>query len=91
MRATRPSTDTSVALADVVVVVEATQRGGTRITADCSLDYGRPVLVVPGSHRGLQLDAESAVDGRREPLDREDSLGCVDRGMPVGAVVERAG
>ena len=39
------------ALADVVVVVEATLRGGARITADYGLEYGRPVLVVPGSRR----------------------------------------
>jgi predicted Rossmann fold nucleotide-binding protein DprA/Smf involved in DNA uptake len=32
----------------VVVVVEATLRGGARITADYGLEYGRPVLVVPG-------------------------------------------
>jgi DNA recombination-mediator protein A len=44
----RGSTDTSVALADVVVVVEATLRGGARITADYGLEYGRPVLVVAG-------------------------------------------
>jgi DNA processing protein len=39
------------ALADVVVVVEATTTGGARITANCAADYGRPVFAVPGSRR----------------------------------------
>src|SRR5207245_8489766 len=39
------------ALADVVVVVEATLKGGSRITAERALDYGRPLLAMPGSRR----------------------------------------
>jgi len=38
-------------LADVVVVVEATERGGARITADRAIDYGRQVFAMPGSRR----------------------------------------
>ncbi|MCU1429213.1 MAG: protecting protein DprA [Actinomycetia bacterium] len=39
------------ALSDVVVIVEATLKGGARHTADAALDYGRPVLAIPGSRR----------------------------------------
>jgi len=39
------------ALADAVVVIEATARGGARITAEHGAEYGRPVLAVPGSRR----------------------------------------
>ncbi len=36
------------ALADVVVVVEATMKGGARITAERAVEYDRPVLAMPG-------------------------------------------
>jgi DNA processing protein len=36
------------ALGDVTVVVEAAQRSGTLITADCAADLGRDVAAVPG-------------------------------------------
>ncbi len=39
------------ALADVVVVVEAATTGGALHTARWALDYGRPLLVPPGSRR----------------------------------------
>ena len=38
-------------LADVVVVVEATETGGARITAKFATDYGRDVCAYPGSRR----------------------------------------
>ena len=39
------------ALADVVVVVEATESGGARITANFATEYGRDVGAYPGSRR----------------------------------------
>jgi DNA processing protein len=39
------------ALAQVTVVVEATVKGGARITADHALTYGRTVMAYPGSRR----------------------------------------
>jgi DNA processing protein len=64
------------ALADVVVVVEATKRGGARITADYGLEYGRPVLVVPGSRRNPAAEGCNALlaDGAQPLLDPDDVL-----------------
>ena len=57
------------ALADVVVVVEATARGGARITAERAVEYGRPVLAMPGSRRNPAAEGTNALiaDGA-EPL-----------------------
>lgn len=64
------------ALADVVVVVEATLRGGARITAEYGLEYGRPVLVVPGSRRNPSAEGCNALlaDGAQPLLDPDDVL-----------------
>jgi len=64
------------ALADVVVVVEATRRGGARITADYGLEYDRPVLVVPGSRRNPSAEGCNALlaDGAQPLLEPDDVL-----------------
>lgn len=57
-------------LADIVVVVEATQTGGARITAQCAIEYGRDLCAYPGSRRNpsargsneLLRDAHVVVD-----------------------------
>lgn len=73
------------ALADVVCVVEATLSGGTRITADRALDYGRPVLAMPGSRRNPAAAGCNALlaDGALPLLDPTDVL--VALGMTPGA------
>lgn len=64
------------ALADVVVVVEATLRGGSRITAERALDYGRPVFAIPGSRRNPAAAGCNALlaDGAHPLLDPSDIL-----------------
>jgi DNA processing protein len=62
------------ALADVVVVVEATLRGGARITAEYGAQYGRPVFAVPGSRRNASAEGTNALlaDGAEVLLDWSD-------------------
>jgi len=73
------------ALADVVVVVEATLKGGSRITAERALDYGRPVLAIPGSRRNPAAAGCNALlaDGAQPLLDPSDVL--VALGLTPGA------
>ena len=73
------------ALADVVVVVEATLSGGSRITAERALDYGRPVLAMPGSRRNPAAAGCNALlaDGAQPLLDPSDVL--VALGITTGA------
>jgi DNA processing protein len=63
-------------LADVVVVVEATLRGGARITAERAMEYGRPVLAMPGSRRNPAAEGTNALiaDGAHPLLDPSDVL-----------------
>jgi DNA processing protein len=72
------------ALADVVVVVEATAKGGARITAEQAIDYDRPVLAVPGSRRNEAATGcnELIRDGAMPLLDPSDVL--VALGMTPG-------
>ena len=63
-------------VADVVVLIEATATGGARITADFALEYGRSVLVVPGSRRNPAAAGCNALlaDGAHPLLDPADVL-----------------
>ncbi len=73
------------ALADVVIVVEATLKGGSRITAERALDYGRPVFAMPGSRRNPAAAGCNALlgDGAQPLLDPSDVLLAL--GMTPGA------
>jgi DNA processing protein len=68
------------ALADVTIVVEATQRGGARITARHALDYGRSVLAVPGSRRNPSARGcnELLAEGAQPLLDPADIAVALD-------------
>lgn len=77
------------ALADVVVVVEATAAGGARITAEYAAQYGRPVLAAPGSRRNPAAAGCNALlaDGAYpllEPSDVLVALGLVAGGRGAG-------
>jgi DNA processing protein len=62
------------ALSDVTIVVEATARGGARITAQHALEYGRGVLAVPGSRRNPAARGcnELLAEGAQPLLDPAD-------------------
>ena len=64
------------ALAEVVVVVEATLQGGARITAQFALEYGRTVLAVPGSRRNAAAAGTNALiaDGAHPLVEWSDVL-----------------
>ncbi len=70
------------ALADVVVVIEATVKGGARITADRAADYGVPVFAIPGSLRNASAAGcnELIADGAHPLLDPGDLLIALGRG-----------
>ena len=64
------------ALASVTVVVEATLRGGARITAERALEYGRTVMAYPGSRRNPAAAGTNQLvyDGAGVVLDPSDVL-----------------
>jgi DNA processing protein len=71
------------ALADAVVVVEATASGGARITANDAARFGRDVYALPGSRRNPAAAGCNALllDGAKALLDPSDvlfALGCGD-------------
>ena len=63
-------------LAEVVVVVEATLKGGARITAERALEYGRTVMAYPGSRRNPSAAGTNALlyDGAGVVLEPSDVL-----------------
>ena len=68
------------ALADAVVVVEATPKGGTRSTVDRALEYARPVLAIPGSRRNPAAAGCNALlaEGATPLLEPTDVLVALD-------------
>jgi DNA processing protein len=70
------------ALADIVVVLEATASGGARITAEYAAKYGRTVFAQPGSRRNPAAAGCNALigDGAEALLDPGDLLIALGRG-----------
>jgi DNA processing protein len=73
------------ALADAVVVVEATSTGGARITANDAARFGRDVYALPGSRRNPAAAGCNALllDGAKPLLDPADVLFALGRGGTV--------
>lgn len=63
-------------LAQVTVVIEATLKGGARITAEHALEYGRTVMAYPGSRRNAAAAGTNRLiyDGATVVLDPSDVL-----------------
>ena len=70
------------ALADAVVVVEATSSGGARITANDAARFGRDVYALPGSRRNPAAAGCNALllDGAKPLLEPADVLFAIGRG-----------
>jgi DNA processing protein len=70
------------ALADAVVVVEATRTGGARITANEASRFNRDVYVLPGSRRNPAAAGcnELLLDGAKPLLEPADVLFAIGRG-----------
>ena len=82
------------ALAEIVIVVEATLKGGARISAQFALEYGRTVLAVPGSRRNPAAAGTNQLiaDGAQPLLEWSDllvALGLADGSAPVLRAPER--
>lgn len=73
------------ALADAVVIVEATISGGARITAGDAERFSREVYVLPGSRRNPAAAGCNALllDGAKPLLDPSDILFAIGRGGTV--------
>ncbi len=73
------------ALADAVVVVEATLSGGARITANDAVRFNRDVYALPGSRRNPAAAGCNALllDGAKPLLEPSDVLFGIGRGGTV--------
>jgi DNA processing protein len=73
------------ALAEAVVVVEASPSSGALITADHAQDLGRPVLAVPGSVESEASRGTNALlrDGAGVVVEPRDVLDHLNWGLPV--------
>jgi len=73
------------ALAQVVVVVEATLKGGARITAERAVEYGRTVMAYPGSRRNPAAAGTNALlyDGAGVVLEPSDVLVALELERPA--------
>jgi DNA processing protein len=73
------------ALCDATVVVEATEKGGARITAEWAVRYNREVLAMPGSRRNPAAAGCNALiaDGAHSLLDPSDVLAVLGRHAPA--------
>jgi len=80
------------ALADAVVVVEATVSGGARITANDAARFGRDVYALPGSRRNPAAAGCNALllDGAKPLLDPADILFALGRGGTIAGGWEPA-
>jgi DNA processing protein len=71
-------------LSELAVVVEATLKGGARITAERALEYGRTVMAYPGSRRNPSAAGTNALlyDGAGVVLEPSDVLLHLDLERP---------
>ena len=78
------------ALAEIVVVVEATATGGARITAGYAAEYGRDVFALPGSRRNPAAAGCNALiaDGAEPLLDPGDLLIALGPGREPARALE---
>jgi DNA processing protein len=81
------------ALAEIVVVVESRERGGSLITAAAALERGVPVMAVPGHAVSRAARGVNALlrDGSAPAIDVDDILVAlqVDHGQTLGLLADR--
>ncbi|MGD9999141.1 MAG: DNA-processing protein DprA [Ilumatobacteraceae bacterium] len=80
-------------LAEIVVVVESRERGGSLITATAALERGIPVMAVPGHATSRAARGVNALlrDGSAPALDVDDILVALhlDHGQTLGLLTDR--